>query len=620
MTVNKSCRTPVPAIIVTLALLFVCALLAGELKAKSFRITKVSINAKLQPDGSMAVSELRTYDFNGTFRFAYRDMPATGPVAFGDFEVLEDGRPYRQSDSEEPGTYRITRESGSKRITWFYRASDEARVFEFRYVAAGAIKRYEDVALLYYQFISQEWTIRQSGISINLEPPAPLRKSDVKVWLHGPLWAESRIKENGTILALCDRLPGGTYLEIRALYPPGEFPDVPPTAGTVRTEIMVEEAAWAEEANRRREEAKVQRAAWEERRAKKKKWALGLSGGIGAIGLALWSFIRGKFRNPPELPQFLEMNSDIPDKTPPALLSYLLHNRSVSGPALIGTMLDLARRGFVKLREERVRKKSFWGGMKTESEYHWDLDRAHWTGNKGELLPYENSLLEFIFDELALGTDSIELETIKSKRGKFLKFFRTWKKQVQQSGEDKGWFDRLSIRGLYYSLAVGLAMIVLAVPMAIFLGPWGIVLGGVGVVVTILSAFIPHRTAEGETKAKHWKAVGKYLKTYEFRNTNRQSLLAQVSDYLVYGVVLGLSTKFYKEIAALIPEQAHATYVPWYIYRGTGTAGFSPEAFGEAFSSMVATTTSTMSSAAGTGGGASGGGGGGASSGGGGAG
>ncbi len=138
--------------------------------------------------------------------------------------------------------------------------------------------------------------------------------------------------------------------------------------------------------------------------------------------------------------------------------------------------------------------------------------------------------------------------------------------------------------------------------------------------VLLLSLLIPHRTAEGETRARHWKAVQKYLKTHEFRNTDRQSLLNQISQYLVYGVVLGLAAKYYKELAAYIPEGAQGTYVPWYVYHGHGTGEFSPAAFGEAFSSMITTTTSTMSSASGSGGGASGGGGGGAGGGGGGAG
>ena len=101
----------------------------------------------------------------------------------------------------------------------------------------------------------------------------------------------------------------------------------------------------------------------------------------------------------------------------------------------------------------------------------------------------------------------------------------------------------------------------------------------------------------------------------QYRAVDHTVLLERIDDYFIYGVVLGMSTKIFKEMAGFIPGEELQKYVPWYI----GHAGFSSAAFGEAFSTMIATTTSAMSTAAGTGGGASAGGGG-VSSGGGGAG
>jgi uncharacterized membrane protein len=380
--------------------------------------------------------------------------------------------------------------------------------------------------------------------------------------------------------------------------------------------IMAEEAAWAEEANRMRVAAR-EKAAAREKRHKLGKWIMI---GVGLLGLFGWWQLYQSYGKRPPLPQFLDVNSDVPSDTPPALVGYLLHNRQVSGAGLVGTMLDLARRGFVDLREESVEKKSFWGGMKQESEYNWDLKRAHWEEHASELRDYENSLLAFIFEELAGGQNTISLDRIKKKRSDFIKFFRKWKKVVAELGQREEWFDKASIRGSYYSVALGVVMMLGALGAGFIFGVWAVVMGGAGMVVLVLSFLIYHRTAKGETEARHWMALRKYLKTYAFRSMSRQDLLSKVSDYLVYGVVLGLSTKFYRELAAVIPQPEHARYVPWYVYHGTATRGFSPEAFGKAFSSMVTTTTTTMSSASGAGGGASGGGGGGASSGGGGAG
>jgi uncharacterized membrane protein len=233
---------------------------------------------------------------------------------------------------------------------------------------------------------------------------------------------------------------------------------------------------------------------------------------------------------------------------------------------------------------------------------------------------FENSLVTFIFDDLAEGADTISIDRIKEKRTAFVKFFGKWKKLVERHGKDSQWYDNRSIRGMYYSIAVGGVIIVGAILSIFLFRAWAMISLGGGCAVLGLSFLIPHRTAEGETRARQWTAVKRYLEKYEFRTADRASLLTSISDYLVYGVIFGLSTKLYKELSAYIPASAHGTYVPWYVYHGTGTGEFSPASFSEAFSSMVATTTSAMSSASGAGGGASGGGGGGAGSGGGGAG
>jgi uncharacterized membrane protein len=610
----------VPRIARLAATFLVAAMLVGtfhhDAQAKSYHINRVDISAQVYGDGSLEVTESRTYDFQGAFSFAYRDLPASGRVSFGDFRVSEGGRPYRLDTSEQPGTYTISRSSDNIRVTWYYSANDEARTFDFHYRATNAVERYLDAAVLYFKFLDDAWTVVQDNIAVTLRPPVPMAREGLHEWVHGPLWAESRITSDGTILITCRHLPANTYLEIRALYPPDLFGDVGPQMQYVRAEIMEEEATWAEEANRQRERA-VEHEAARLRRIGYGKWAIPA---VCAVGLALWAWIASTYRRRPSVGRAPEITSEIPEETPPALLDYLLKNRAVSGGALVGTMLDLARRGFLRLREEQVRKKQLFGGTKMEPEYHWDLDRAYLNDHTHQSLPYERALLEFLFDELAGGADSISLDTLKKKRRDFVRFFRTWTKRVETEAECHGWFDRRSIRGFYYSLGLGVIMLLAAIPAALFLGVWGVALIIAGGAVLVLSFLIPQRTVEGETTARRWNAVRRYLKKYEFRSADRSDLLAHVSEYLVYGVVLGLSKQVYEELAACLPEGQQSAYVPWYVYGAGGRGSFSPAAFAEAFSSMVATATSSMSTAAGTGGGASGGGGGGAGSGGGGAG
>ena len=591
--------------------------------AKSYRITGVSIDAQLQTDGSMDVIESRTFKFSGSFSFVFRTLTTQGRITFQDFKVSENGRFYELSDSGRPGTYRVTRPSGQIEVRWFFDAKNESRTFDFHYRVLNAVARHEDVAVLYYQFISGDWDRVSQNVRLHVKPPGNLLQSQLNEWLHGPLWAESRIETDGSITAWCEHLPSRTYLEIRALYPPEKFPVAERYSGIVRSSILEEEARWVEEANRMREEAirerdqAIQKMEAREKRQEQGKWVVIVLSVLG-LGFA-WRNYR-KYGQRPSLPPSVKYASDIPENIPPALVGYLLSNREIYGGAIVSTMMDLARRGFINLREEQTEKRKLFGGTRTVTDYTWDLNREYWLGHNSDLAVYEDDLLKFIFDDLAEGRDSIDLKEIKKQQSKFTKFFREWKKEVKKLGDEKRWFDRESNRGMYYSLGIGIVMIILSGVAAYFIGIWAIGLGVAAIAVFVLSFLTPHRTKEGEMLARHWKALKRYLLKYHYRSMDKSALLSRIDDYLVYGIVLGLGQKIFKELAAYIPAEDYQRYVPWYVYHGTGTGAFTPDAFASAFSSMVATTTSSMSTASGTGGGASGGGGGGASSGGGGAG
>ena len=478
-----------------------------------------------------------------------------------------------------------------------------------------AVRRYEDAAVLNFRFIGNEWDRRQDDVELRLLPPRPIDKTQLNEWLHGPLWAASRIEEDGSITAWCDRLPAHTLFEIRAMYPLDIFPQASVVGQPIRWQILEEEAAMAETANAMRRQAVIREE------ARKKRWAVGkwVVIGLSLAGLFGWWRIYRDRGHRPSLPDLPKIVADVPEPTPPALVDYLLNSKQVYAGGLVGTMFDLARRGFITLREEQAIKKIlFTSGKKTE--YFWDVDRKKWQSQVSELLAYEHQLLEFLFDDLAEGADTLPLKRIRRKRTAFTKFFREWRKQVKKTGEEKQWFDVESYRGMKQSLVISGAMVLLTAASAFLFGPAAIILGAAALVHFVLSFIIAHRTETGERLARHWKALKRYLQKTRFREADSGKILHRLDDYFVYAATFGLYKKVFKELAALIPAEEHGQYIPWYVYHGSGKGGFSPEHFASSFSAMVATTTSAMSTASGAGGGASAGSSGGAGGGGGGAG
>ncbi len=604
-----------PALPMLALALLMIAWAPGAQADKYYRIIQVDIEAHLRDGGNMVVRESRTYDFHGSYRHAHRVIPTGGAETYQDIRVSEGGRDYRLSDSREPGTFEITRERNQIKVEWFFRASHESRTFDLHYQVSDLVQRHDDAAVLYFKFIGEGWRKPSRDVRVCLNPPSPLARDQVRAWLHGPLWANLAIEEGGSIIARCEHLPKKTYLEIRALYPPELFPRVGPRPGTVRAHVMEEEALWAEQANRLREEAA------EKAIARKTRWALGkgVMPIVALIGLLAWVSLFRKYGQRPRVRESAGMASGIPTDTPPAVVGYLLHARQVCAGDLVATLMDLARRGFVVMREEEREKRGLLGGRKKVTEYFWDLKRDHYRENAGDLLKYEDELIRFIFDELAGGEDSIALKTIRKKRSKFTKFFKRWSREVKTLAREKGYFDEQSLHGMKCSVLVGIAMLVLAIPAALLFGPWALILAGAGVLVLGLSFVIPHRTPEGEIEARQWKSLKGYLGKRHLEALG-PGLLTRIDSYLVYAIVLGLSRKAFRELAACIPPDAAQTYVPWFACHGAGAGTFSPGAFATAFSTMIASATSTASAASGAGGGASTGGGGGAGGGGGGAG
>jgi uncharacterized membrane protein len=564
----------------------------------------------------MEVTESRTFRFKGSFSYAYRTFPGDSWVSFSGFRISEGGMPYSRSESKEPGTYRVIQKENRTEVRWYFRAKNETRTFQFDYRAENAVLRYIDAARLYYQFISREWTLPCDSVSVTITPPVTLEKEQIQHWLHGPLWAFSRTTGSGEIQAYCAPLPARTYLEISALYPEDIFPGALLKPEEIRDKVLQEEAQAAIDANLERERLKKE-ALLRSRRMARGKWA---AGGVTLAGIFIWISLFRRYGKRPSAPPISGYTGEIPERTPPALLSYLLYSQNVSGPALTATLLDLAQRGFLKLREEATEKKTLFGGTRVKKEYFWDRNPEMWQNNRDQLSGEEIQVIRFFYDHLAGGADTIGVKLIRKKSQKVMKFFQKWQKGIKALGQTKSWYDTGSLKGRGLSMGLSGLLLLLTIGFAFLFGPWAVLTGAACLIIFVLSFAIVHRTESGESLARRWKAYRRYLRKFRPGQATEALSVDQVNHALIYGTILGIGNRQMKEMIRLIPSESAGTWIPWYVYHGPAGTGFTPDAFASAFSSTLAAVSSAMSSASGAGGGATGAGGGGASSGGGGAG
>jgi uncharacterized membrane protein len=573
---------------------------------KDYHIESVIIEAQLNSDGSMDIKEKRTYKFEGQFHWATYFLPLEKTGGVINFSVGEEGKPYLQSEGEKEETYQYEETSESIQAKWFFNAKDETRTFILSYRILDVIRDYQDAAVLYHKFVGTGWNKPSGQVEVTIYPPEPIGKESVLAWAHGPLWGKIEIWDDGKVKAFVSSLPANTFWEVRAVYPIDLFFQIKNVIPEqVIPTVLAEEKMWADAANIEREEGIKEREA-EKVRKKYGAWIVLVIGGIGfLIVISLYNRYGRKYKVPFPNTLYSEPPSDIS----PALLSYLLYRGQASGQALVGTLLDLARRNFLKIKEEMEINKEIWGSSKKRL-YSFEFNRDFYSENKKDLQSFEEGLLVFIFDDLAEGEDVITFNTLQRSRGKFVKWFKKWKEEVEELGESKGYWEENSLKARNKGVVIGLILIVITIVSAILVQEWAIVPAVSAVILLILSSHIPRRTPESELETKKWKALKKYLKKYQFRDSGSRFFLENIGKFLVYGVVLGLPKEVVKKMAEMIPKGEQATFVPWYVYSGA-PADFSLSGLGESLSSLMTAATTTMSSAAGTGGGASGGGGGG---------
>mgnify|MGYP005831715955 CR=1 FL=1 len=582
-----------------LSYLAVPSLVAAD---KRYDILGVIVDAQVRADGSMEIVEHRQYRFVGSFSWASYELPLVGTGGVRDVRLSEEEVEYRLDNSPQPGTFTVEQTPELLRVRWYYRARDEVRVFTLRFVVVDVVRRHQDAAVFYYKFVGTGWERPTASVAVCIVPPQPLTPARVQAWAHGPLWGQVRINDDGSVLADVAQLPKRRFWEVRVLYPPEAFPHVVPGPDSVRATILKEEARWAEQANAERQKALLRA---ERKRVRKAhgKWLVILLSLGGVLGW--WNLYRTYGRRH-HVPRQAALSGVPPASTPPALVSYLLFHRTVSANAMVATLLDLARRGLLKIVEEQAASSRSRASDKPDYVLELDRERLHRDTDEGRLIQYERSLLAFLFGQVSNGYTRLRVEELNRHRSMMSSFFSHWRNEVTVEGKARNLYDPDSLRAMTRSLLLSGLLLLLTVLAGFLVEEWTLLLGASTLAVFILSFAIPRRTPEAEAEAQQWKGFRRYL-TRSSRTDTALADPSRVDELLVYATALGVRAKALQSLLAEVPEEQ---WVGFYWYAG----GRSRSAAGlaDALTSMVSAVSSILSSATGAGGGASVGGGGGA--------
>jgi uncharacterized membrane protein len=329
--------------------------------AKSYSLPSADVEVRIQPDGTVEVTEHLTYSFSGFFSGGYRDIPLRRGEFISDITVREGPITYSPGAATELGSEGAAHTFGwtfipeGVRIVWHYAALDTSRTFTISYKLRRFVAVYNDVADFNMKVWGDEWTVPVDRLTAEVELPGAAGRQ-VRVWGHvkvPPL--EGAVAPHpagaGASLSASDVAPGN-WVEVRVVFPRRLLFE----ATSVRTinrdglkDILVEERAFSEQYN--------DQLALQRRDRRRLDWVRGhaiplsfsfvaplvLPGGL--VARLIWS----RYGREPDVASAGRYVMEPPGSDPPALVAALLKlsGSRVTGDAYASTLFDLIRRGYI---------------------------------------------------------------------------------------------------------------------------------------------------------------------------------------------------------------------------------------------------------------------------------
>lgn len=498
--------------------------------AASFRIEKLDIEANLQKDGSMVVSEAVTYDID-EINGVYFDIDAKGFGELQYIQVFEDDSTggFKEVDTSN---YEVSVSDELYRIKLYSKNHNNRRTFKFVYKLPEAITVYDDVAQFNRKMVGKEWQQGINYITAKVIIPVSVSydNSNILVFGHGPLTGEVD-KEGNTVVYRLNNYYPGDFLEAHILMEPEIFSEYNKSKivhKDMKQKLLDMEAKFADEANAERDKA-IRQQEMINKVFEKPGLIFGVLSSIwGALMYYIHVIFKRKNKVKNSVGKYLR---ELPDNSSPALVGGFMTN-SINDNEILATIVDLVRRKVLTF--ENSDKNSI----------------IILTGNTENLSAQEKAIVDIYINDFGDGK-SLDLKSF----GFFQKVpmsvarkFEKWRAMVQSEMNRKNltyqglgclgviffaFFPMIfTFAGLVIGMITGNKMFLLIVVMGIIL------------FVSGAKARYPRKEL-AEAKDK-WQAFKNFLSDYSQLEEAKITSVHLWEQYFVYAVALGVSDKVVK--------------------------------------------------------------------------
>lgn len=569
-----------------------------------YEIERLDIVANIERDGSLEVEERVIYDIGKINGILY-NIDALGYGKFTDLQIFyeDDGefKQARNNTAPSEGNFTVSVDDGLYKIKLYAPSQNERKEFIFRYNLTRGVTVYRDIAQLNRKMVGKEWQNSIGNISVTVNLPENVKKDDIYAFGHGPLTGNIEILDGKSVRYTLNDYRPGEFLEVNLLFPKNILTSFNPLLMKNKSalkEILDMEGKLAKEANDARKRAII---------------GFYLGRVVLVLAVAWWLFLvvfiylknskRYKVEN-----EYGEYFRELPDDYSPSIAGTLVsRNLYPSGRELFAMLLDLVRKGHLKLEE----------GEKTTTLILQESGKP--------LSEEEKFILNWYIRELGDG-EKIILESVEASikgRGgakEFNRNYERWRtivysdmleKNLKMDKRDKFSTSLGIFTGIAYFIGGGMLVVYFQSELFILMILLGFIL--------LPYTFSRKRASlEKEKAISRWEAFKKFLVDYSNLEEAKLASIELWEHYFVYAIALGVAEKVAKGYSKIMSKKGEeSTIIGGRGYRNNSLMNMY--LYSHAFRSMERNTSfvaqramesvakSSRSSARGSGGGFSGG-------------
>ena len=262
---------------------------------------------------------------------------------------------------------------------------------------------------------------------------------------------------------------------------------------------------------------------------------------------------------------------ELPADYSPAEMAVLYRFGTINPEDLTATIMDLARRGYLKIEEGEEKKT---GLFKKGTDYRLTLKEGE---SHLKLAPHEQELLNYLFGTVAREDKVLDFSEIeahaKKNPAQFQKFYTAWKSTIQLESDKYEFFDPATKKARQVEGVTGIALIIIGfilVFVNFYITGFAMMLGGF--LMIIAGTLLRRRSREGVTQFAKWRAFRQFL--LHFSQMDRAEIPSLIiwEHYLVYAISLGVAKEVIKQLNIVFPNLQEGNYrfgYGWY-YMHTG--------------------------------------------------